>query len=517
VFFSVRDLIWGSPRVHLRYRGDLADPRGLSFEGSVDDYPLELRGSVRAEGDELRFAFTVRALSDVQVTRAGPCILSDRSQLAPGFLAAGPDGAHEVMLADRIVIDRIATGFDRLELALSGCRVRVAFSGDLFEMEDQRNWGDATFKSYCPPLAEPQPIALRPGDSREYAITFTAFPTAEGMNEMRPVATSAARELAFGQEHHEMPRLGLLHPGGELGAETLGVLRQIQPDYLHLLADLGSPTWREELEIDLAAAGELGTDAVITVDTIADEDALGLLAKVVAGHASTVLLFDRGGSTTSDELASTAAFAGTGIRVGGGTRSNFASLNAAGHVPSELEVVAVPIAVASHNDDRRALASSINSFATIVHDTRIISGDRELLLGPVGFRPTFDSWGPPDRVRNSRGDWMSMSRRDGTPFAKAWMVAAVAALAGCDAPRVTIGSTASAHDLLDAFRALAVLRGRLVQRVDAGEGIVGLRSDDELVLGVMTDDSARVTYRGRVLSLASPRVYSDSLDGPSIA
>ena len=29
----------------------------------------------------------------------------------------------------------------------------LAFEGDIFEMEDQRNWTDASFKTYCTPLA----------------------------------------------------------------------------------------------------------------------------------------------------------------------------------------------------------------------------------------------------------------------------------------------------------------------------------------------------------------------------
>ena len=525
VFFSVRDLVWGSPRIRLWYSGDITDSGGLVIEGSVDNYPLELSGSVRVADDELRFTFEVLATADVEVTRAGPCVLSDPGDLGPTFVAAGPAGEHEVVVPDRILLDRTATGFDRLELSLGGCNVAIGFAGELFEMEDQRNWGDATFKSYCPPLTEPQAFLLRSGEVRRYDITFSATPTAAGGGLLGEPATSAPSPLVFGPAHSQMPLLGLRHSGGKLDEETVAVLGRSRPDYLHLLADLESRDWQHRLESDLNAAEQLGIDAVITAETTSDGEALHRLAGLARGRASTVLLFDRGASTTSDELAATTAFEDTGIRVGGGSRSNFASLNAAGHLPNELETVAVPLAVASHNDDRRAVVSSLESFSAIVRDVRRLAGERELLIGPVSFRPTFDSWGPSDRVRDSRGDWTSTSRWDGTEFAAAWTVAAVAALASCDVPRVTIGSTAlltspstdSGIGLVDALRALAALRGRLVQRVDAGAGIVGLRSDDELVLGIITEDTARIDYRGRVLSLTSPRVYSDSLGSASTA
>ncbi len=34
--------------------------------------------------------------------------------------------------------------------------------GEVFEMEDQRNWTDASFKTYCRPLALPIPYRLEP-------------------------------------------------------------------------------------------------------------------------------------------------------------------------------------------------------------------------------------------------------------------------------------------------------------------------------------------------------------------
>ena len=39
------------------------------------------------------------------------------------------------------------------------------FEGDLFEMEDQRNWTDASFKTYCTPLGSGIPHGLTAGQS----------------------------------------------------------------------------------------------------------------------------------------------------------------------------------------------------------------------------------------------------------------------------------------------------------------------------------------------------------------
>ena len=39
----------------------------------------------------------------------------------------------------------------------------VRFEGENFEMEDQRNWTDASFKTYGTPLREPSPVEVKAG------------------------------------------------------------------------------------------------------------------------------------------------------------------------------------------------------------------------------------------------------------------------------------------------------------------------------------------------------------------
>ena len=42
----------------------------------------------------------------------------------------------------------------------SGGEVTISFTGDLFEMEDQRNWTDASYKTYSTPLRIPYPAPI---------------------------------------------------------------------------------------------------------------------------------------------------------------------------------------------------------------------------------------------------------------------------------------------------------------------------------------------------------------------
>ena len=45
-----------------------------------------------------------------------------------------------------------------------GLRATCRLEGDTFEMEDQRNWSDASYKTYVRPLALPWPYILPDGE-----------------------------------------------------------------------------------------------------------------------------------------------------------------------------------------------------------------------------------------------------------------------------------------------------------------------------------------------------------------
>ena len=52
---------------------------------------------------------------------------------------------------------------------LPGVRVACRMEGDAFEMEDQRNWLDASYKTYVRPLALPWPYTIGKGEQLEPA------------------------------------------------------------------------------------------------------------------------------------------------------------------------------------------------------------------------------------------------------------------------------------------------------------------------------------------------------------
>jgi hypothetical protein len=150
-----------------------------------------------------------------------------------------------------------------------------AWEGELFELEDQRNWTDASFKAYGTPLSEPSPVFLSAGTMVRQRATLrlrcsAAFPTAPGARVRDPMEQAEHAEADRLADWREGQRLRLLSseelqplrnrcvPLGAgrtlYAATTIRVLGLPEPeterrppcpsDYVQLRAEVGpGPTW----------------------------------------------------------------------------------------------------------------------------------------------------------------------------------------------------------------------------------------------------------------------------------
>ena len=237
---------------------------------------------------------------------------------------------------------------------LPGVRVACRMEGDAFEMEDQRNWLDASYKTYVRPLALPWPYTIAKGEklSQRVCLVVTGAPrqavtaSADGVTvtvEDREVAQMPSLGLAVPAEHAEAA-LGLIEPLRALGpahlmaafdarkghdaglAQTYGELARALDAELVLEVVLpcvdadGKPT--DDLG-RAAARPELreGPDRARRRPPGADRGLAGLRPEM---HAARQRLAE--GPAWAD-LAAAARAAFPGIAIGGGMFSYFTELN----------------------------------------------------------------------------------------------------------------------------------------------------------------------------------------------
>ncbi|MGB2712378.1 MAG: hypothetical protein WBC33_12790, partial [Conexibacter sp.] len=179
VHAAVRDAAWGTIEadttdVEVHESADGVEVRAEARHSSaLAELSWIVRARVEASG-ALSYAVELSPDAPFAYARMGLCLL-----LAPAgvvgrrYTAQTPQGEVSGTFSAAIGPQRIE---DReikplfpsfAALRIDGRPGNVAldcrFEGDLFEMEDQRNWSDGSFKVYGTPLSRPRPQHAEPG------------------------------------------------------------------------------------------------------------------------------------------------------------------------------------------------------------------------------------------------------------------------------------------------------------------------------------------------------------------
>ncbi|SLN27146.1 hypothetical protein AQS8620_00828 [Aquimixticola soesokkakensis] len=203
--FLVRDRDWGrvTPTLAPARRDDSDDALVLTqpmvFRTATGALDVTITATLRAHSLTLVATGQVTGLFDTN--RSGFTLLYPINGMAGArACVTHSDGSQE----DKCFPDVIAPWQPFEDIAAlthqaNGLAVTCAFAGDVFEMEDQRQWGDASFKIYNRPLARPWPYRLAQGafPTQTMSLTWQAAPKAA---QPRPAGlTPALTDQRFAQ------------------------------------------------------------------------------------------------------------------------------------------------------------------------------------------------------------------------------------------------------------------------------------------------------------------------------
>src|ERR1700722_1264714 len=181
VSFVVRDKNWGTyaPQIaQLDFREEPETFR-VSYEATVVEKDQEFRYAAAITGKSdgsLRFSGKGTAISDFLTNRTGFVVLHPIEGVAGAACTIEHvDGTSEEtrfpFLIDPVQPMRALRTITH-EFS-PGLKVRCHMEGDTFEMEDQRNWTDASYKTYVRPLALPWPYVIAKGAEIDQTVTLT--------------------------------------------------------------------------------------------------------------------------------------------------------------------------------------------------------------------------------------------------------------------------------------------------------------------------------------------------------
>jgi hypothetical protein len=532
ILISVRDTNWDTlaPQVLRSSIASHAEHFKIGLEGQhvAGDIVFQWRATITGEASgRLRYELDGRAGSDFLYSRVGLCVLHPVGTCAGAAYRASAAGvAHEGVLAaditPQIVTDGVPIALfpacDALELMPpGGGTISFAFSGDLFEMEDQRNWTDDSFKTYCTPANLGGPHAATEGKAFRQTVDVGAagFCAQDGESDA-PIAVALRAPLL-----RSVPPLGLAM-GADLEVPTAAegaALRRL--GLAHVRADLELGT--QDLDAQLARAIEactlVGAALELALHLEASDDAalaeLAVALRAADVPLARVLTFHREASaespteTTASELvALVRRRLGDLAPVGGGTNMDFAELNRRRPDPAAGEVIAWSANAQVHAADDASVMETLRGQAATVVSARSFSGACRLAVGPITLRQRFNpaAAGPP--LPPAPGTPPAhVDPRQATPFCAAWTAGSIAELAAAGADSLTYFELAGPAGVVDdqawfpvydVFAALADLRGQALLRceVSAPERVAVLATEERAVLSNLTPIHQNVVIDG---------------------
>jgi hypothetical protein len=258
---------------------------------------------------------------------------------------------------------------------IPGITAETLFGGDVFETEDQRNWSDASFKTYSTPLSIQYPAQVRRGDevSQQVELRVTAESPMQSAAAHSPVSIAVDTEAAS-----PMPWLGVVwEPQIPIGGF----------DFFRLELDLRKPGWQD----DLAQAAAIGVRLEIAALATSKAD-LENLRSVVEPFLAKVIrfaVFDPVTNVSDPALLAVTRSLLAPLPVGGGSHKYFAELNRNREIALGGDFVVWPVDPQVHADDAETAIENLAGQTPQLETARSFCGNRGLHISPVAV-PKFD-------------------------------------------------------------------------------------------------------------------------------
>ena len=411
ISFLVRDKNWGT------YNPEISNlevsETGASFEVTYDavtrDAAQQFRYSAVITGDstgKLHFVARGEAVTDFLTARTGFVVLHPIEGVAgaPARIETVDGRVSDTRFPE--LIDPVQPMMNLRAITHSfapGASVECRMEGDAFEMEDQRNWTDASYKTYVRPLALPWPYTLATGTVVEQAVRLSVHgsPTAR-------LGRDKAAVVRIGRQAGSVPAVGAGLAPEDVGGvrDNRAVLKKLGLKHLICHHDRRKGHDEASLAASASAARDLGATPWLeaVIGSIEGYDA-EIAALADAAHAlddpfPVVLLSPAPdlkcvlpGSPWPPCPPSSAFFQSARrhfpkARLGGGMFSFFTELNRKRPPLDRLDFVSFTTSALVHAGDDRSVTEGLEALPHIARSVRHFIGDKPYAVGPsaIGMR-----------------------------------------------------------------------------------------------------------------------------------
>jgi hypothetical protein len=471
IYVAVRDEVWNTiPATYSDFADEVAPDHftvRLRAKHRYQDISVDWAGTITGSADgTIQYTMDAVANNAFRYCKIGFNVHHPPQEAGRPYRADGPGGKLAGELPVLIEPQRSDNGrltalfppYDSLEIDHDdGLTVRFGFEGDLFEMQDHRNWTDSNYKSYGTPLSIPWPMDAKSGDRFHQAVSVSVMGT--------PAKAAAEGESRIELGHSTKGPLppigfGMASHGGPLSVREVALLRNLRPD--HLRVDLYmAESWQKELTRGLEAARALGARLelalFLTDEAEAQLDALARELGATKPAVARILVFYGGKAFTTGQGATPGRYvrlarerlasAVGGAPFIGGTNQFFAEINRDPPEVSAMDGVVYSINPQVHAADDESLVENLEAQAATVKTARSLSGDLPIVVSPITLAARTGPYpaGPPE----PGGLPPQVDPRQASLFGADWTAISVKYLAESGAASITYYETSGWRGLVE--------------------------------------------------------------------
>lgn len=468
IAFLVRDENWGTytPVIDDLAIDESADGFSVTYRATCSDAKQTLVYDARITGrpdGNLDFDVVAEPQTDILTNRTGFVVLHPIEGIAGQPVKVRHVDGREENARFPQLIDPAQPFYDIRALSheiVPGVWATCTMEGDAFEMEDQRNWSDASYKTYVRPLALPWPYTLPKGEEVTQAVRLRF----DGRVPAAAAGTGPSQvTLAFDAETGgTLPDIGIGVPMEEAG-HALAVsqlVKRMAPKWLVCNLDLRGDGWREAIDAYRELAELVGAEIALEIVTQGTMDpggelapvaeavkAAGLVPASVAVFPAQDLRSVLPGSPWpevpgQEEICRAARAAFPGVKLGGGMYSYFTELNRKRPLADNLDYVTHTTCPIVHAADDRSVMETLECLPHIIRSTRSFIGDTVYRVGPsaIGCRDNPYGKSAPLNPDNGRVCLTRVDPRQRGLFNAAWTLAYVAAFARGGIEAIAMGA-----------------------------------------------------------------------------
>ena len=485
VYVAVRDEYWGTVPAELSGLeiADNTDHFRIAYTAAHQRNEVDFIWQATIDGrpdGTIQFVMEGEARRDFRRNRIGFCVLHPINEcMGRSCWVRRSDGVTSLLhFPTRIAAAQPVDGFEGIRAMAYGIGqdlwAELNFSGDVFEMEDQRNWTDASYKTYCTPLRLPMPVTVKAGTKLRQEVTLqllakaafatrwphapepdSGFKHSPGAHYGFDNAGSVTVDMDCNAKSFPLPELGL-----QVG-EVAGSLDDLElEDFLQRLATLGLAHLRAEMHLArpdwrplFASAARIATllrlplELAVHFSRAPSENVARLqeLAKLISeretGQSDTLklkrilIVQDGQHSTTLEVLLIARAHLGKlQAPIGAGTNGDLYQLHLQRPPVAEADFVFWSMNPQVHAFDNRSMAETPEMATCQIRAVQEYFPGKPICISPVTLKPR----GDPASPRPLHQLPQDVDPRQLSLFGAGWTLAMLKNLAQAGASSVTL-------------------------------------------------------------------------------